>query len=77
VADLKGKKVAFPGEGSQQYPLLLKALSDVGLKADDVLLFKTKGSDIPTLLEISQWMQELLGIRMCLMLWPQDILKCC
>ncbi|OUD15012.1 ABC transporter substrate-binding protein [Thioflexithrix psekupsensis] len=51
VADLKGKKIAFPGEGSQQYPLLLKALSDVGLKADDVLLFKTKGSDVPTLLE--------------------------
>lgn len=51
VADLKGKKVAFPGEGSQQYPLLLKALNDAGLSVDDIQLFKTKGSDVPTLLE--------------------------
>lgn len=51
VAELKGKKVAFPGEGSQQYPLLLKALSDAGLTVDDIQLFKTKGSDVPTLLE--------------------------
>lgn len=51
VKDLKGKKVAFPGEGSQQYPLLLKALSDVGLKSSDIQLFKTKGSDVPTLLQ--------------------------
>lgn len=51
VKDLKGKSVAFPGEGSQQYPLLLKALADAGLKASDIKLFKTKGSDIPTLLQ--------------------------
>lgn len=51
VADLKGKRVAFPGEGSQQYPLLLKALADAGLSASDIELFKTKGSDIPTLLQ--------------------------
>ena len=51
VSDLKGKKVAFPGEGSQQYPLLLKALADAGLKSSDIQLFKTKGSDVPTLLE--------------------------
>lgn len=50
VAELKGKKIAFPGKGSQQYPLLVKALADVGLKVDDVELFKTKGSDVPTLL---------------------------
>ena len=50
VGELKGKKIAFPGEGSQQYPLLLKALSDAGLKQDDVQLFKTDGSQIPTLL---------------------------
>jgi aliphatic sulfonates family ABC transporter substrate-binding protein len=50
VAELKGKRVAFPGEGSQQYPLLLKALADAGLKESDIELFKTKGSDIPTLL---------------------------
>lgn len=50
VKDLKGKNVAFPGEGSQQYPLLLKALADAGMKVTDIKLFKTKGSDIPTLL---------------------------
>jgi len=50
VKDLKGKNVAFPGEGSQQYPLLLKALADAGMKSSDIKLFKTKGSDIPTLL---------------------------
>ena len=50
VAELKGKKIAFPGKGSQQYPLLVKALADVGVKIDEVELFKTKGSDVPTLL---------------------------
>jgi ABC-type nitrate/sulfonate/bicarbonate transport system substrate-binding protein len=50
VGELKGKRIAFPGEGSQQYPLLLKALADAGLKQDDVQLFKTDGSQIPTLL---------------------------
>ncbi len=50
VADLKGKTVAFPGKGSQQYPLLVKALADAGLAVADIKLFKTKGSDIPTLL---------------------------
>lgn len=51
VAQLKGKKVAFPGEGSQQYPLLLKALADAGLKVTDIELYKTKGSDVGTLVE--------------------------
>lgn len=50
VADLKGRRVAFPGKGSQQYPLLVKALNDAGLSVDDIELFKTKGSDVPTLL---------------------------
>lgn len=50
VAELKGKRIAFPGKGSQQYPLLVKALADAGLKLEDVELFKTKGSDVPTLL---------------------------
>jgi sulfonate transport system substrate-binding protein len=47
--DLKGKNVAYPGEGSQQYPLLLKALSKCGLGANDIKLFKSNGPDIPTL----------------------------
>lgn len=51
MADLRGKRVAFPGEGTQQYPLLLKALADAGMKHTDIVLFKTDGSQIPTLLQ--------------------------
>ena len=50
VAQLKGKKIAFPGEGSQQYPLLIKALADAKLTLSDVELFKTDGSQVATLL---------------------------
>ncbi len=49
VADLKGKAIAHPGKGSQQYPLMVKALADAGLTIDDVELYKTKGSDVVTL----------------------------
>jgi ABC-type nitrate/sulfonate/bicarbonate transport system substrate-binding protein len=49
VADLKGANIAFPGRGSQQYPLLLKALADNGLTESDVTLFKTNGSNVPGL----------------------------
>jgi ABC-type nitrate/sulfonate/bicarbonate transport system substrate-binding protein len=51
VADLRGKTVAFVGEGAQQYPMLLKALRDVGLSTSDIKLFKTDGAQIPTLLQ--------------------------
>lgn len=51
LAQLKGKRIAYPGQGSQQYPLLLKALQMAGLGEHDVTLFKTKGSDVPTLVE--------------------------
>lgn len=50
VAGLKGAKIAFPGEGSQQYPLLIKALADAHLTVKDVQLFKTDGSQVATLL---------------------------
>ncbi len=50
VSDLKGAKIAFPGEGSQQYPLLIKALADAHLTVKDVQLFKTQGSQVATLL---------------------------
>ena len=50
VAQLKGAKIAFPGEGSQQYPLLIKALADAKLDLKDVQLFKTDGSQVATLL---------------------------
>ena len=49
VAELKGQAIAHPGKGSQQYPLMVKALADAGLTVDDVKLFKTKGSDVLTL----------------------------
>lgn len=51
IADLKGKRVAYPGEGSQQYPLLLKALQDAGMKPSDIELFKTSGAQVSTLVE--------------------------
>lgn len=50
VAELKGAKIAYPGEGSQQYPLLIKALADAKLTVNDVQLFKTDGSQVATLL---------------------------
>jgi ABC-type nitrate/sulfonate/bicarbonate transport system substrate-binding protein len=50
IAGLKGAKIAFPGEGSQQYPLLIKALADAKLTVNDVQLFKTDGSQVATLL---------------------------
>jgi sulfonate transport system substrate-binding protein len=50
IAGLKGAKIAFPGEGSQQYPLLIKALTDAKLTVNDVQLFKTDGSQVATLL---------------------------
>jgi len=51
VAELKGKTVAYPGEGSQQYPLLIKALSDAGLQVSDINLYKSTGPDIAILVE--------------------------
>jgi len=49
--ELKGKTVAYPGNGSQQYPLLLKALATCGLGVGDIKLFKSNGPDIPILVE--------------------------
>lgn len=49
--DLKGKTIAYPGDGSQQYPLLLKALEKCGLSLGDIKLFKSNGPDIPILVE--------------------------
>ena len=46
----RGAKIAYPGEGSQQYPLLIKALADAKLDVKDVQLFKTDGSQVATLL---------------------------
>lgn len=50
IKDLRGKKIAFPGTGSQQYPLILKALADAGMKENDVELIKAQPSQIGNLL---------------------------
>jgi len=51
VADLKGKKVAHPGQGSQQYPLLLLALDRAGVKRDDVDLIRMDAVNMATALQ--------------------------
>jgi ABC-type nitrate/sulfonate/bicarbonate transport system substrate-binding protein len=48
IEDLQGRTIAHPGRGSQQYPLLLTALRNAGIE-DDVRLFRSRGSDIPSL----------------------------
>src|SRR3974377_1010222 len=50
VAGLKGAKIALPGEGSEQYPLLIKALADAHLDVKDVQLSKTDGAKVAPLL---------------------------
>ena len=51
VTELKGKKVAHPGQGSQQYPLLLLALERAGMKADDVELIRMDAVNMATALQ--------------------------
>lgn len=41
VEDLKGKNIAYPGPGSQQYALLSTALNAAGMVPEDVGLYKT------------------------------------
>jgi len=50
VGDLKGKKVAHPGKGSQQYPLMLLALDRAGVKHDDVDLIRMDAVNMATAL---------------------------
>jgi ABC-type nitrate/sulfonate/bicarbonate transport system substrate-binding protein len=51
VKDLKGKKVAHPGQGSQQYPLMLLALERAGMKPDDVDLIRMDAVNMATALQ--------------------------
>jgi len=51
VKDLKGKKVAHPGQGSQQYPLMMLALDRAGLKPDDVDLVRMDAVNMATALQ--------------------------
>ncbi|MDG5789386.1 ABC transporter substrate-binding protein [Evansella sp. AB-P1] len=51
VADLEGKNVGFPGKGSQQYPLILKALEEAGLEESDINLLQMNAANMYTALE--------------------------
>jgi ABC-type nitrate/sulfonate/bicarbonate transport system substrate-binding protein len=53
-ADLRGKKIAFPGKGSQQYGLLMSYLGRAGVKESEVELFRANAPDMRTLLEKKQ-----------------------
>jgi sulfonate transport system substrate-binding protein len=50
AADLKGKKIAFPGKASQQYGLLMSYLGAAGLSESDVDLIKADVPNMETLL---------------------------
>jgi ABC-type nitrate/sulfonate/bicarbonate transport system substrate-binding protein len=50
VTDLKGKKVAHPGKGSQQFPLMLLALDRAGIKHDEVDLIRMDAINMATAL---------------------------
>lgn len=53
-ADLKGRKIAFPGKASQQYGLLMAYLARAGLKDTDLELFRANAPDMRTLLDKKQ-----------------------
>ena len=54
AADLKGKKIAFPGKGSQQYGLLMSYLDSAGMNDSDLELFRSNAPDMLTLLKNKQ-----------------------
>jgi aliphatic sulfonates family ABC transporter substrate-binding protein len=54
AADLKGKKIAFPGKASQQYGLLMSYLGRAGVKESDFELFRANAPDMRTLLDKKQ-----------------------
>jgi aliphatic sulfonates family ABC transporter substrate-binding protein len=51
VKDLKGKKIAYPGPGSQQFALIATALHQVGMKPDDLDLYKSAAPDMLALMQ--------------------------
>jgi ABC-type nitrate/sulfonate/bicarbonate transport system substrate-binding protein len=50
-ADLKGKKIAFPGKASQQYGLLMSYLGAAGISDTELELYKANAPDMTTLLQ--------------------------
>ncbi len=61
-ADLKGKKIAFPGKASQLYAQLLMYLGNSGVKDTDIDLVRANATDMTTLFEH----KEVVGM-LC---WP-------
>jgi sulfonate transport system substrate-binding protein len=51
LADLKGKKIAYPGKGSWQYGLLLMALKGTGVNIDQIHLVSARFPEMPLLLQ--------------------------
>lgn len=50
-ADIKGRKIAYPGKGSWQYGMLQLLLQRSGLKETDVELVRVSLADMPLILE--------------------------
>ena len=50
-ADLKGKKIAFPGKASQLYAMLAMYLSGSGVKESDIDLVRANATDMNTLFQ--------------------------
>jgi len=61
-ADLKGKRIAFPGKASQLYAQLLMYLGDSGVKDTDIDLVRANATDMTTLFQ----RKEVVGM-LC---WP-------
>ena len=61
-ADLKGRRIAFPGKASQLYAQLLMYLGDSGVKDTDIDLVRANATDMTTLFQ----RKEVVGM-LC---WP-------
>jgi aliphatic sulfonates family ABC transporter substrate-binding protein len=51
IQDLRSKRIAYPGPGSQQFALLSTALHDANMKPDELNLYKSAAPDMPSLLK--------------------------
>lgn len=54
LGDLRGKKIAYPGPGSQQFALIATALAGVGMAPKDVNLYRSNAPDMTALLAKSE-----------------------
>jgi len=79
--DLKGKKIAFPGKGSQQYGLLMSYLAGARLKESDLDMVRANAPDMRVLLQKGQvdgfvawapWTSEAVRTGVARDLWVAD-----